>query len=171
MASRQGGYGVTSRVEVLGAKDLSLFLKDQIIDGALNVANRDLRQGTKEIANEILIPAIKSAAAVSGVPQAEKMAETAFTRSDRIVFVSIGRKNPKLSGYKRGTPQRVRTSLAWGSDLGPYPGSKKNVYQVPRNENGYWARKTATDPAVFAKVTQAYSDLMFKILNKYGRYS
>lgn len=166
--SRQGG--MSSSVQVTGVKELSKFLTEQIAREDLNPANRMLRQGTQEIARDILIPAIKANAASNPTPQAKAVAATTKTRSDRIVFVNAGRTNPKLSGYKRGTPQRQRTSLAFGSDLGPHPKSKVNHYGVPRNESSYWFRKTVSDPAVFQKVKAAYDELLGRVLRSYGRY-
>jgi hypothetical protein len=169
MASRSGARFVGAKF--IGVAELEAFLRDQIAGEDLNPAKRDLRQGTKVIANDILIPALKDAAESSGVPIASRIAATARTRTDRFVTVTIGRGvNPKLSGYKRGSKQSWRTSLAWGSDLGPHPDAPRNRYGVPRNPSGYWARSTISRPDIFNAVKDAYQELLGQILNDYGKY-
>jgi len=181
MGSRQGGR--VASVKVTGVAELEAFLRDQIAREDLNPAKGQLRQGTKTIANDYLIPELKATAASSGVPIAPAMAATARTRTDRLVVVTIGRVNPKLSGFKSAVgiakaekqgrkrhSQSMRTSLAWGSDLGPHPSNPGNPYGVPRNEQGYWVRATIARPDVFQTVKEKYQELLGQILNDYGRY-
>jgi hypothetical protein len=189
MGSRTGSRGVT--VKTIGLQKLDAFLRDQIAAEDLNPAKKELRQGTKVIGNDVVIPALKAGAEASGVPQAPAMAATARVRSDRIVFVRIGGVNPKLSGFKRGigparraaggkTSQSHRTSLAWGSDKGPHPdarapkdgkahaGAPANRYSVARRDGGYWVVQSISK--VVPEVREQYNALLGRILNSYGRY-
>lgn len=185
MGSRSGSAGVS--VKVKGLKELDAFMRDQIAAEDLGTARKALRQGTKKIATDVLIPALKTSAAASGVPTAPAMAATARTRTDRIVTVRIGTVNPKLSGFKRGigqgkakaatsstgrvgskTSQGYRTGLAYGSDRGPHPLSPHNRYGVPRNEAGYWVGPAITK--AFTDVRSAYMQLLDDLLRDYGRY-
>jgi len=182
MGSRSGTRGVS--INPRGVRELDAFLRDQIAREDLNPAKRQLRQGTKVIATNDLIPELQKAAAGSGVPIAPAMAATARTRTDRIVTVRIGAVNPKgLRGFKRGrgegkattsgyrtrNSQSDRTTLAYGSDRGPHPSNtRSNPYGVPRNEGGYWVAPGVA--AAFDRVKSAYSDLLGQILRDYGRY-
>lgn len=158
----------------------------------LNVARRELRQGTKKIANEVLIPALKMSARASGVPIAPKMADTMRTRTDRIINVRVGAVNPKLSGFKKGrgtqnmrrrgnaaaSSQGYRTTLAWGSERGPWPGGyavKKdgskgapvNHYAVGRSRS-HWVASGAQAPGTWQSLKRAYQNLLNQILRDYG---
>lgn len=181
-ADRDGLYDVQRTLALIAAEDL-------------NVAKRELRQGTKRIAEERLIPALWMGANSSGVPIAPALAQTARARTDRVVTVRIGAVNPKLSGFKRGkaskrggrqllnpttdrnskTPQKAysqeqRTSLAWGSDLGPHPSNPVNHYGVPRNNRGYWVKSTVAANGTWESVAKAYEDLLDQLLRDYGKY-
>lgn len=158
----------------------------------LNVANRELRQGTKRIANDVLIPALKQSARASGVPIAPKMADTLRTRTDRFIHVRVGAVNPKLSGFKKGqgtqkirrrgnasaSSQGYRTTLAWGSELGPWPnghavkkdgskGAPVNHYKVGRSRS-HWVASGANAPGTWQSVKRAYQGLLNQILRDYG---
>ncbi len=158
----------------------------------LNVANRELRQGTKRIANDVLIPALKQSARASGVPIAPAMADTMRTRTDRIINVRVGAVNPKLSGFKKGrgtqkrrrrgnaaaSSQGYRTTLAWGSERGPWPngravkkngkpGKRVNHYKVGRSRS-HWVASGANAPGTWQSIRRAYQDLLTQILRDYG---
>lgn len=160
----------------------------------LNVARRELRQGTKVIANEALIPALKMSARASGVPIAPAMADTMRTRTDRIINVRVGAVNPKLSGFRSGrgvltspmrrrgnaaaSSQGYRTTLAWGSERGPWPdghavkkdgskGAPVNHYKVGRSRS-HWVASGANAPGTWQSVKRAYQDLLNRILRDYG---
>ena len=177
--SRMGMRGIT--VKTKGLRELDRFLDEQIAGEDLNPAKRQLRQGTKVIATDVVIPALKAGAESSGVPQAPKMAATARTRTDRVVFVRIGAVNPKLSGFKRGighgradsqgrkrNSASYRTTLAWGSDKGPHPENPTNVYTVPRSPLGYWVKPSIS--GVLPEVKARYAALLDQILRDYGKY-
>lgn len=182
MGSRSGSRGVS--INPQGLRELDAFLRDQIAREDLNPAKRDLRQGTKAIANAELIPVLQQAADASGVPIAPAMARTARTRTDRIVTVRIGAVNPRglrgfrsgrgqakagSSGYRTRNSQSDRTTLAYGSDRGPHPSNKvSNPYGVSRNEAGYWVAPGVA--AAFDRVKRAYVDLLGQIMRDYGRY-
>lgn len=191
MASRQGAWSVSAdRDNVYEVqKTLELIAKED-----LNVARKELRQGTKRIAEQQLIPALKMGARSSGVPIAPALADTARARTDRIITVRIGTTNPKLSGFKRGkaskrggrellnpskrnntaTPQKAysqsqRTSLAFGSDRGPHPSNPVNHYGVPRADS-HWVKSSVTANGTWESVTKAYEELLNQLLRDYGKY-
>ena len=185
MGSRKGGQTLTIRVK--GADELSAFMRDEIAREDLNVAKRELRQGSKKIAAEIFIPALKRAAASSGVPIAPAMADTARAQSDRLVVVMVGKVNPKLSGFRKGvgskkggagtsstgrvgskTSQGYRTTLAFGSNLGPHPAASRNRYGVSRSGSGYYVQPAIV--AAFSEVKKAYNNVLSRILADYGKY-
>ena len=184
MGSRKGGF--TYKVENVRIVEDTL---KQIAKVDLNPAKRDLRQGTKDIANERLIPALKMSAYGSGVPIAPAMADTMRTRTDRMVTVRVGAVNPKLRGFKSGigegkakvrthkvsgtkltsSSQSYRTTLAFGSDRGPYPGSSVNHYKVSRSDS-HWVKPGLNAPGTFKSVRDAYIALLRQILRDYGEY-
>lgn len=191
MASRSGGRGITAQIK--GPKELDAFFRDQIIAEDLNEAKRQLRQGTKVIANDVLIPALKESAKAFS-PLAAKIADTSRTRTDRMVFVRIGAVNPKLRGFKAGkgatkaaksdtsvgkqTSQSYRTTLAYGSDRGPWGddansglGQRVGRYGFPRNRRGYWVLPTVSSTETWNQVKDAYQQLLDRILHDYGKYT
>ena len=154
----------TASVRVSGVKEVQAFMRDQIAEQDLKPATGELRAGTKAIANDLLIPELKAAAAASGVPIAAAMAATARARADRVVVVKIGAANPKLSGFRRGKDAKYRTGMAWGSEHGG------GHYGADRNSAGYWVRPLVTGTELFGKVRDAYDDLIGRILASYGRH-
>lgn len=134
---------------------------DDIEDGLKYETNRELRQESKAIAQQVVIPQLKRAARSSRAPLARAFAETARAKADRVIVVQIGGVNPPLSGFKRGrgekratskthtgrdaTSKNYRTSMAWGSEFGPFPWHDVNNYGVPRNEAGYWVHQGITN--------------------------
>lgn len=179
------------KIDIHGLEEVKQLLA-RIAREDLNIAKRDLRQGTKVIANEVLIPALKMSARASGVPIAPKMADTMRTRTDRFVYVRVGAVNPKLSGFKKGrgtqkmrrrgnataSSQGYRTTLAWGSERGPWPnghavkkdgskGAPVNHYKVGRSRS-HWVASGANAPGTWQSVKRAYQDLLNRILRDYG---
>lgn len=195
-------------VDIHGLKEVQRLLA-RIAREDLNPAKRDLRQGTKVIANDVLIPALKMSARASGVPIAPAMADTMRTRTDRIINVRVGAVNPKLSGFKKGqgvdkavldaagkrvkgkrvknmrrrgnaaaSSQGYRTTLAWGSERGPWPdgravkkdgskGAPVNHYAVGRSRS-HWVASGAQAPGTWQSLKRAYQDLLTQILRDYG---
>jgi hypothetical protein len=152
-------------------------------------ANKEMRKGSKRIAQDVLIPALTMSAYSSGVPIAPAMAGTMRAKSDRVVTVVVGGVNPKLSGFKAGvgakrakkgagglkggraaTSRNYRTTLAWGSELGPYPGASHNHYAISRSERGHWVQPGVRAPGTLTAVKDAYADLLNLIIAKYSRY-
>lgn len=175
--SRQGGMSFN----VTGVREVQRFLSENIAKEDLREATGALRRASKDIAKDIVIPALAETAAASGVPIGPAIAATAMPRADRVVTVSMGRKNPRLSGYKRGTDQRARTSLAFGAEWGdgtrsrqPNPAHKvtpRNRYKVPRNTGeGYIAGATARRPDVHERVRKAYIAALRTIMSGYGKW-
>lgn len=128
----------------------------------LNEARGEIRAESKKIADRILIPALKKAAASSDVPIASRMADTSRARSDRIVFVKVGAVNPKLSGFRRGQ-SKYRTGMAWGSERGG------PTYAADRNR-GYWVLPTVEDRTTVQAAADQYTDLLHRVMRKYGGY-
>ena len=182
----RGGGGFTAtwqNVEVINR------ILSEIEDGLKTDANREMRKGSMKIAQDVVIPALTMSAYSSGVPIAPAMAATMRAKSDRVVTVAVGAVNPKLSGFKRGvgekrakkgagglkggrsaTSKNYRTTLAWGSELGPYPGAKHNHYATGRNERGHWVQPGVRAPGTLAAVKDAYAALLNQIIAKYSRY-
>lgn len=157
----------------------------KIESGLRKQAQGEMRTAAQEIAKS-LIPSIKAFAAMSPMPIAPALADTAMAKRDRMVMVQVGGRNPRLSGFKRGvgikraterttvklkggrpgTSANYRTTLAWASEKGPYPGSKWNRYRVPRRESGYYVA-----PAINSHLRRAireYEIALDKIIYKYG---
>lgn len=157
------------RVDIHGIAAVNAVLA-KIAKEDLNPARKALRDGSKRIANDTVIPALKIAANASGVPIAPRMADTMRAASDRVVFVRVGGVNPRLSGFRRRSKSSkpYRTTLAWGSELGPYPGAKVNHYDATRSRS-HWAAKGAGSPATWAKAKREYQDLLDRVLREYGR--
>ena len=147
-------------VHVNGLESVHAVMKT-IAKDDLNPAKGDLRAGTFHIANSIIIPALKTGAANSGVGAAPKIADTARARKDRYVTVKVGAVNPKLSGFKR-VDGKYKTTLAWGSDRGG------NNYGVARSPS-WWVVPTMESNGTFDQVRTAYSELLGRILRRYGR--
>ena len=182
--SGRGGGGIN--VTFQNAERVKEILSD-IEDGMRKDANKELRDAAGEIART-LIPSIKAFAAMSPMPIAKAMADTARVKRDRLVSVQIGGVNPKLSGFKRGvgivratprtqsmlkggrpgTSANYRTTLAWASELGPYPGSAWNRFRVGRRESGYYVQ-----PAIKANLRRAikeYESALDKLIRERSRY-
>jgi hypothetical protein len=156
-------------------------------------ANREMRTAAKDIAANILIPQMKRTARTAPDKIARAMAETARPMSDRIVAVRVGGVNPPLRGFKRGvgrrrskgvmstgrdsTSRNWRTTLAWGSEFGPWPGGRAmtksgargalvNHYRVPRNyPRGYWVLPAVDDVKV--KAAARFGEAIDDVINKY----
>jgi hypothetical protein len=189
MASRSGA----ASFDIHGVDEVRRLMT-RIAREDLNPAKRDLRQGTKKIAQEVLIPALKMSALASGVPIAPKMADTMRARTDRIINVRVGAVNPRLSGFRKGvgvqrapmrrrgnaaaSSQGYRTTLAWGSERGPWPngravrkngsaGAPVNHYGVARSRS-HWVASGANAPGTWRALKDAYQDLLNRILRNYG---
>lgn len=179
-----GGVSVTWENAALVSAILN-----EIEDGLKTTANKEMRKGTVKIAKETLIPALKMSAWGSGVPIAPAMAATMRAKSDRVVTVRVGGVNPKLSGFKTGvgdarankgskanlggrlaTSRNYRTTLAWGSELGPGSTAHGNHYAVGRNTKGYWVQPGVDAPGTLSSVKTAYTALLNSIIDRYSRY-
>lgn len=169
---------------------------EEVEDTLRKTANGAMREGAKEIANTVVIPQLKRAARSSPIRISRAMADTARAKSDRVVMVQIGGVNPALAGFRRGvgegraagrttstgrasTSRTWRTTLAWGSELGPWPdgraprkdgkrGAPVNHYRAPRKESGYWVQP-GTQNAIPA-AHKAYAALIESIITRFSRY-
>jgi len=158
MAQRSG-------IQVEGIEAVQAVL-GQIASVHLNMARRELREGSQRIAQEHLIPELKRGAAASGVPIAPAMADTARARKDRIVFVQVGAVNPRLSGYRRNAAKSYRTMLAIGSNYGPIR-NDVNHYAVGRTRSGHWVQPTVNSNGTHKRVQEAYRRLLADILRRF----
>ena len=159
-----------------------------------SMAQSFMRQEVKTVTERTLVPTLKMSASRSRMKIAKHMSIRA--KADRFVFVQIGGTNPtglkgfrsyigskrskgKITAGRRGATSRTyRTTLAWGSEFGPWPdsralrrdgtrGAPKNVYGVPRNMSGYWVQ-----PAVkiaMPKIRTEYAAALERVLVKYAR--
>ena len=164
--------------------DLITSILSEVEDSLRKQETKELRASAKQIAKDVVIPALKRSAAASPVPIAPAFADTARPKSDRVVMVQIGGVNPKLSGFKshvgtrrakkgagslkggrEATSKNYRTTLAWGSELGPYPGSKHNHYAVGRSTS-WWVR-AGTQEAIPGAL-ERYEYALSKIIARAG---
>ena len=182
--SGRGGGGIN--VTFQNAERVKAILND-IEDGMRKDSNRELRDAAGAIART-LIPSIKAFAAMSPMPIAKAMADTTRVKRDRLVSVQIGGVNPKLRGFKSGvgikrasertmsklkggrpgTSRNYRTTLAWASEMGPYPGSVWNRFRVGRRESGYYVQ-----PAIksnMGRVIKEYESALDKLIRERSRY-
>jgi hypothetical protein len=149
--------------------------------------NAELRQAAKDIAQDVVVPQVVRAARSSRTPQAKAVATTAKAKSDRLVMVQIGQAIPPLSGFRRfrrsakGTPDTARdntrwkTSVAWGSELGPHPDSDRNHYKAPRvaggyksETSGYWVRPGVQNS--MKEAVKRFEEALDRIVSTYSRY-
>jgi hypothetical protein len=164
--------------------DLIKAILGEIEDGLKYETNRELRQKTKDIATRIVIPQLKRAARSSRAPLARAFAETARAKADRVIVVQIGGVNPPLENFRRGrgverattktrsgrdaTSRNYRTSMAWGSEYGPFPGADVNNYGVPRLTGaGYWVTPGITNAIPGA--LKEYNAYLEQLLTTRGR--
>jgi hypothetical protein len=189
--SRNGG-GTT--VNFQNAALVNQILQE-VEDTLRKTANGEMRAGAKDIASTIVIPQLKRSARSSPIKIARAMAETARPKSDRVVMVQIGGVNPPLEGFKRGVGSKrskgststgrdrssrtYRTTLAWGSEFGPWPGGRAvkkdgsrgapvNHYRVPRNSGGYWVIPGIT--SAIPAATRSYAQLIESVITRFSRY-
>ena len=185
---RKGGMGVN--VDVYGVDTVQAEL-NRIHKSLRPNATSELRQGTKEIGREVLLPELEEYTRWSPTAKlAHAIWETGTVRSDRIVHVDFGRKKPAISGIKQGRAKKGQGyankrswgTLAWGSELGPKGGGKTdraglrggarkgvNYYGAPRNESGYWVQPALKPGAIgWRAVRDAYVELVMEITRKWG---
>lgn len=84
--------------------------------------NNAIMRDMSHTAAQQLVPLVQSAVNRSPAPQARALAGTVRAKRDRMIVVKIGATNPKLSGFRRASGNKVwRGSLAWGVAVGPGP--------------------------------------------------
>lgn len=136
--------------------------------------NSQIRDAAKDIAARVVKPALDTAK-MEATPRIAKHMEVR-ARRDRLVGVQIGSVNPKgLKGFRANKSESKggRTTLAWGSELGPRggrrsggrPGSRPprgvNHYGVPRRRGGYWVQPTVQK--VIPQVVKEYNEAIYEI--------
>ena len=182
---RQGGASVT-----IHGVDLVQDYLSRVHESIRPHATSELRQRTKKIANETLIPELEEWTYwTPNAKLAHAIWATHKVRSDRIVNVQFGGKKPNIEGFRRrakngsGTASKSNwTTVTWGSEMGPKGGGKKprtgqrggarpgvNYYRQPRKESGYWAQP-AVKPGgpLWNQVRDEYTDLLLDILDRWG---
>jgi hypothetical protein len=155
----------------------------EVEDTLKRETNSELRQAAKDIARKVVIPQLQRSARSSPMKIAPAMAATARPKADRVVTVQIGGVNPALSGFKRGvgvnaaasrhtgrakSSRNYRTTLAWGSEFGPFPGADVNHYAQPRRAGGYWVHQGITNSIPDA--TKRYEKLLEEIIRTKSRF-
>lgn len=119
------------------------------------VANGELRQASKAIGREVVVPLLGG----SGAPQEEKIVAAAGPKSDRYVVVAVPSKKPGLSGVRK-TPaaqaKRLGFALEGGSDYPPFHGPAAG---------GVVADHT---PEMARRAVPRYQQALAQIMRKYG---
>jgi hypothetical protein len=119
--------------------------------------NGELRDTAGACADE-LVPFLTTAAEVSGVPVARRVASSIVVRRDRIPTVSIG-------GARRvGRAGAPAGSLVWGSEQGPK--SDPNHWGVGPS-SGWWI-KPAVDRFARGSAIQRFQSAIARIVRRYG---
>lgn len=160
------GANASFSVEYEGVYEALGMLKNLRQD-LRRLANGDLRRESQQI-GEAVRPFIEQLVASSPAPQADEVAKTVRTKSDRMVVLRIGAVQPTgLSGWRRGRAGNARWkgSIAWGVEHGPYPGSP-NYYKVGRNNAGY-----AIGPnmgRIEQRIKPEYEKLLVHTLRRWG---
>ena len=182
----QGGPRGTSglRVSVDNLATLRAAMSE-IERGMKTPANKFMREASYDIAEKILAPELRKSAAASPMIMSRRFAETINPRRDRLVTVQIGGRYAQLSGLKRGvgnkkaeggssygsrlrTTRNYNTTLAWGSEFGPYPGASINRYGVPRNNRGYWVLPAIRN--VLDETKKRWNDAIQEMARRYSRF-
>ena len=193
-----GGVGVVWENAALVNDLLNKITQDVADADAKRVirstASSRLRQEVKTVTDKTLVPTLKMSATQSKTKIAKHM--SIRSKADRFVFVQIGSVNPTglkgfrsyvgskrakgvIMGGKRGATSRTyRTTLAWGSEFGPWPnaraakrdgtrGAPKNVYAVPRRNAGYWVQPGVK--IAMPKIRTEYQAALARVLTLYSR--
>lgn len=140
---------------------------------------RELRKRSREMSNEVILPAIREAASASGSLFNARIGDTARAVNDRLPIVKVGKVQPKLSGWKyvkQAERSTMRGTLAYGSEYGPKGGARKgkhkglgvNYYGKPRNDRGYWITPAINSGRVTRGVIEGYRDVIDTIFAKFG---
>lgn len=196
--SSGGGVGIVWENAALVNDLLNKITQDVADADARRVirstASSRLRQEVKTVTDKALVPTLKMSATQSRTKIAKHM--SIRSKADRFVFVQIGSVNPtglkgfrpyigskrskgKITAGKRGATSRTyRTTLAWGSEFGPWPnarapkadgtrGAPKNVYAVPRRQSGYWVQPGVK--ITMPKIRTEYQAALARVLDLYTR--
>ena len=154
-ANSGGNQGGGFYIAVMNAETVNAIVGSVAKELKTNT-NSQIRQAAKDIAKNVLKPALDDAKKNAPLKLAAHM--EVRPKTDRLVAVQIGSVNPKgLKGFQRNKKgsRYARSVLAWGSEMGPKGGRRKptkpgqsrpqgpiNHYGVPRNEKGYWVQPT-----------------------------
>lgn len=164
------------RIEVDGLRELTRALKGP----RFKDVNRQLRQSSRAIATDTLLPLVTRAVAASPAPQAHAMAATVRVHSDRVPVVVVGKVNPRFaSGFRHrgesaGSARLRRGSLAAGVVYGPLGGKRatpvaENYYRMPRDASGGVLGRATSDGGGIAEAgTQRYLREYLRILRAAG---
>lgn len=142
--------------------DITSFLRrlDELDTTVKKRENAKMRGAARAI-SERLVPTVASAVRRSPAPQAGAVAATTKAKSDRMVVVQVGARNPKLSGWRRnGNNRRWRGSVAWGVEKGSYPGTR-DEYGIPRSSRGHGIGPALND--ISEQVADDYAEVLVEI--------
>ena len=183
----RGGAGFT--VSVNGLTELRDAM-DKIEKGLRSPANKYIKRAATEIAELDLMPELRKTASQTPTGLAAAYAANSMSvKKDRLVSVRIGGKHPGIRGLKKGigekkatapkfgkpggrrlaTTRNYQTTLAWGSEMGPYGQSTQDTYAMPRKNSGYWVQPAIrnTLPELKRRYTAALQDMV----NRYTGYN
>ena len=147
--------------------DIRAFLErlDGLEEDVKRLENARLRGYATAIA-ERLVPTVAAAVRSSPAPQAAKVAATTKAKRDRMVVVQVGAKNPRLSGWKRNAQnRRWRGSVAWGVEMGNYPGTR-DEYGIARTGQGHGIGRRLAQ--ITEQVADDYADVCLEIARYHG---
>jgi len=190
MVQRGGGSldihytGLDSALRILGSSRDGLQMLDP---STRRMANSQLRFGSKQIGLQ-LMPYVEGLVAGGAAPQAQAMSKTLTTKSDRMVVIMVGGKNPKgmskaaaarlrrtggdppagvLRGWRSGKAgnKRWKGSLAWGVERGAFPGTPDR-YKVGRSGTGHVLGSNLD--AIGARAIPPYTELVRDVLKAAG---
>lgn len=131
-----------------------------------SAASADLRRASVDIAERRIVPAVRAAGRSARTPQADKVAQTAKAKNDRLVNVTVGQATPRLSGFKRKRRNsRWASQVAFGAEYGSLPAGP-DLFDAPRTGRGYFV-----GPAVEREAPRARDDYIAALNRLIERYA
>jgi hypothetical protein len=81
----------------------------------------------------------------------------------------VQRATTRTRSGRDATSRNYRTSMAWGSEYGPFPEADVNNYGVPRRAPaGYWVTPGITN--AIPSVTSEYEEYLNQLITTRSRY-
>lgn len=138
--------------------------------------NKELRAFSKLIASDIR-PLVEDGVRQSAAPQAAAMARTVRVVSDRVPVVAVGRTNPPIRGWRRGSAtdsKKRRGAMAHGVVYGPRGGKRatpvqENYYRIARDDSGgALGRALTASGKIMREAEEAYLKFYLATLKAHG---